>query len=236
MAAEPTPRAPILEARGLGILAGTTVLLEDISFALAPGAVLVLVGETGAGKSSLLDALSGMSPHVLRGELAVLGEDGRRRGSLAPHRGRRLGVLQQDVRGWYTPYRRVGTQILEGWGLDPVAGRDRVARLLERFALPVDRIWSRYPNQLSDGMLRRAALAGLLAREPALVIADEPTAGLDGPTRWRAWELLLESGAAVVAATHDLEQIATLSAQGRILRTARISGRTLRPDAPDGEE
>lgn len=228
--------AAVLRARGLDVQARGARLLGDISLAVAPGEILVLVGETGAGKTTLLDALSGMSPHALTGALEVLGEDGLRPGSLAQHRGRRLGVLQQDVRGWYTPYRRVGSQIIEGWDLDPVAGRARVAALLERFALPVDRVWRRYPNQLSDGMLRRAALAGLLAREPALVIADEPTAGLDGPTRWRAWELLLESGAAVVAATHDLEQIATLTAQGQVLRTARIVDRTLRPDGPTEEE
>jgi len=227
MGADSPRTGKVLRARALAVRASSKLLLRDVTIDLDAGEVLVLVGETGAGKTSLLDALSGMSPHALDGGLEVLGEDGLRANPLHGLRGQRLGVLQQDVRGWYTPYRRVGSQIIEGWGVDPDQGRTRVGALLERFALPIERVWSRYPNQLSDGMLRRVALAGLLAREPALVIADEPTAGLDGPTRWRAWELLLESGAAVVAATHDLEQIATLTAQGRTLRTARIAKGTL---------
>jgi len=221
---------PVLRARALRVEAPTRVLLRDVEIAVNPGEVLVLVGETGSGKTSLLDALSGMSPHQIRGDLEVLGGDGLCPDTMHRLRGGGLGVLQQDIRGWYTPYRRVGAQILEGWTVDPATGRARVGALLDRLALPLERVWSRFPNQLSDGMLRRAALAGLLAREPALVIADEPTAGLDGPTRWRAWELLLESGAAVVAATHDHSQIAALAAQGGTLHIKRIAKDTLRDE------
>jgi peptide/nickel transport system ATP-binding protein len=231
--ADSRPRGElIVNARALRIQAGAGVLLEDVSFSVAPREILVLTGETGAGKTSLLDALSGMSPHALRGDLEILGEDALFPESLLHMRGRNLGVLQQDIRGWYTPYRRIGSQILEGWTVNPVTGRALVGSLLDRFALPIERIWSRFPNQLSDGMLRRVALAGLLAREPELVIADEPTAGLDGPTRWRTWELLLESGAAVVAATHDIEQIKAMADSGWRVRVALIAGGTLLIDEP----
>ena len=195
---------------------------------LRPGEILVVTGETGAGKTTLLDALSGMSPHRITGALEILGENGLHRGTTARLRGGVLGVLRQDIRGWYTPYRRIGGQVLEGWSLDRTEGQARIEALLKQFALPMDKVWSRYPNQLIDGMLRRIALAGLLARRPALVIADEPTAGLEGPTRWRAWELLRSNGAAVIAATHDLEMVAVLQA---MLRTVRISGGRLRPAA-----
>jgi len=231
MATERKQRSPALRACGLEVAAGAETLLAEVVIDVAPGEVLVITGETGSGKTTLLDALSGMSPHRVTGTLEILGADGLLRSATAPLRGRALGVLQQDIRGWYTPYRRVGGQLMEGWAVDANTGRAGVGALLERFALPLERIWKRFPNQLSDGMLRRAALAGLLARRPALVIADEPTAGLDGPARWRAWELLLESGAAVVAATHDVEQVATLAAQTRTLRTARVEGKTLQPEA-----
>ncbi len=226
----------VLQACALRVEAGSSVLLQDVEITVEKGEVVVLIGETGSGKTTLLDALSGMSPHKVHGTLEILGEDGLRPAALRRLRGSSLGVLQQDIRGWYTPYRRLGAQILEGWAVDAATGRARVGALLERFALPLERVWSRFPNQLSDGMLRRAALAGLLARDPALVIADEPTAGLDGPTRWRAWELLLESGAAVIAATHDLEQIAALAAQGRSLRTSRIADGTLHDDSTSPED
>ncbi|MFH1530885.1 MAG: ATP-binding cassette domain-containing protein [Pseudomonadota bacterium] len=235
MAPERRDDGPLLRARALRVEAQGSVLLRDAEIAVDPREVLILVGETGSGKTSLLDALSGMSSHDVTGVLTVLGEDGLCPGTMRRLRGGRLGVLQQDIRGWYTPYRRVGPQILEGWAVDPTTGRAQVGAVLDRLALPLERVWSRFPNQLSDGMLRRAALAGLLARGPALVIADEPTAGLDGPTRWRAWELLLESGAAVVAATHDRAQLAALTAQGRTLRIKTIVKGTLCGDGTPGD-
>lgn len=227
MRAESQTKTPALRVRDLGVDAEDATLLRGVDLEVLPGEVLVVTGETGAGKTTLLDALSGMSPHRVTGTLEILGEDGLLSGTTARLRGGVLGVLRQDIRGWYTPYRRIGGQVLEGWrGVDRAEGRSRVEALLERFALPMGRVCNRYPNQLSDGMLRRIALAGLLARRPALVITDEPTAGLDGPTRWRAWELLRSSGAAVVAATHDLEMVAALQA---VLRTVRISDGRLHP-------
>ena len=228
MRTDPQTRIPALRVRGLGVDAEHATLLRGVDLEVRPGEVLVVTGETGAGKTTLLDALSGMSPHRVTGALEILGEDGLYSETTARLRGGVLGVLRQDIRGWYTPYRRIGGQVVEGWsGVDSAEARARFGALLERFALPVDKVWSRYPNELSDGMLRRVALAGLLARRPALVVADEPTAGLDGPTRWRAWELLRASGAAVVAATHDLEMVAALP--GQVLRTVRISDGRLHP-------
>ena len=236
MAPEHSAAQPVLRARRLGVEAGPDVLLRDVELTVAPGEIVVIIGATGSGKTTLLDALSGMSPHRIHGGLEVLGEDGLQPATLRRLRSRDLGVLQQDIRGWYTPYRCVEAQILEGWTGDQAAGRARVEALLGRFALPIERIRSRFPNQLSDGMLRRAALCGLLARSPSLVIADEPTAGLDGPTRWRAWELLLDCGAAVVTATHDVDLVAALVAQGRRLHTVQVSEGTLEDAGEDQEE
>ena len=203
---------PILRLRDLAIHAGSRTLLQGVALDLAAGDVLLVLGATGAGKSTLLDAVSGMSRHRVEGTVQLGGADLLRMtpARVATERRTRLGVLPQDLRAAFTPYRRIGSQLLESLGPARDAVRGRLEALLPRMALAPWPLLGRFPCQVSDGMLRRAALAGVLARGPALIVADEPTAGLDGPGRWRAWELLIESGASVLAATHDVALAAAL--------------------------
>ncbi|MBM4370345.1 MAG: ATP-binding cassette domain-containing protein, partial [Deltaproteobacteria bacterium] len=183
------PDGRAIHVRGLTVSAGSTLLLKGVDLELGPGEVLAVSGRTGAGKTTLLDALAGLSTHRLEGTMELLGEHAPAPRILEVLRRGPLGVLRQDIRGWYTPFRRIGAQVLEGWAIPREEGRHRVGALLERLALHPDRVWRQHPHALSDGMLRRVALAALLARGPRLILVDEPTAGLDGPAAWRAWEL-----------------------------------------------
>lgn len=193
----------MLRVRGLGLhLADGTALLSGVDLDVGPGEVVAVLGDSGAGKSSLLWALLGFLPRGARlvGEASLHTTDLLTR----PPGGRGLGVLPQHARSSLDPLRTVHAQVTEAatvHGLPP----------------PSDTTWDRVhldpalarrpPHTLSGGQQQRAALALALASEPALLLADEPTAALDTATARAVLDTLVAvvraEGRGLLLVSHD---------------------------------
>ena len=184
---------PILELRDVRISyvirAGEVNVVPGLSFALRPGEALGLVGESGCGKSTVALAIMrylGRAGRVVSGrilfegrDLARLGEDELRR-----IRGRRIAMVYQDPAASLNPVMTVGRQLMEVPMIHAGAGaaeaRQRALRMLAEVDLSdPESVLGRYPHQLSGGQQQRIVIAMALIAEPALLIMDEPTTGLD---------------------------------------------------------
>ena len=217
---------PLLEVRDLAVRytapAGAVHAVRGVSFDLEAGGALAVVGESGSGKSSLVAALAGMSPPeaTVRGSARL---EGRELLDLdAPAwrslRGRSLGVLFQETGEAMDPTMPVGRQLAEVYGfhagLPHRAARARAAEALTAMGLP-DWAADAYPHMLSGGMRRRALLALALAGEPSVLLADEPTAGLDATVARQISGLLAslrrDRGLALLLVTHQLGLVARVA-------------------------
>lgn len=218
-------------SRTFRIASGASVeALASIDLTLAEGERIAVVGPSGSGKSTLLALLGGLD-RPTTGEIVVDGLALTQLSSSALARYRRstVGIVFQSGRllGHLTAADNVALPLL----LSGVASDERakrVAQLLERVGLAADRA-KHYPGQLSGGEQQRVALARALANRPRLLLADEPTAGLDrkNATMVINWlmELVNAEGLTLVVATHDL-QLA-----GRCTRSLYLDGGRLAKQA-----
>ena len=201
---------------------GTVHAVNGISFAIAAGETLGLVGESGCGKSVTSLALLGILPRAGRiaSGAARFGDRDLLKltdGELRRIRGREIAIIFQDPMTSLNPVLTVGRQIREPlethFGMDRKAAEARAAELLDQVGIPAAR--SRvndYPHQFSGGMRQRAMIAMALACEPKLLIADEPTTALDVTIQAQILnllrELVAERDTALVLITHDLGVVA----------------------------
>ncbi len=219
---------PLLQVENLSIgTAGrrSALIVDDVSFSLEAGATLGIAGESGCGKSTLLLALMGVTRSGLVHRAGQCRFDGlslfdATEQQLERIRGGKLALIPQNAGLALTPTLRIGEQIDEVLQLhsDLVAParRERIVELLDAVHLPTPAaLVSRYPHELSGGQLQRVAIAMALAAEPALLLHDEPTTGLDVTTQLGILDLLGElrgrTGVAMVCVSHDLGVIAQLS-------------------------
>ncbi|MGW5643246.1 ABC transporter ATP-binding protein [Saccharopolyspora sp. NPDC003752] len=224
---------PLLELDRLSVRfllgRGTEVrAVTDATLRLRPGRVLALVGESGCGKSVLASALLGLLPGnaqvrgaaVLAGGIELLAAP---EAVLAGQvRGRQVGLVPQSAGTHLTPVRTARSQLVEAIrALDGAAGPDELA---ERVGLdPAD--LDRYPHELSGGMAQRVAVALALAGDPRIILADEPTTGLDRPLVHRTVDLLAEAAAedrAVLLITHDLAAARRVATDVAVMYASRI--------------
>jgi peptide/nickel transport system permease protein len=199
-------------------------VVGDVSFDIAPGEIVGLVGESGCGKSVTAAAIIGLLPGAGRidggsiwfenTDLARAGEAGLRK-----VRGRRIGFISQEPMASLDPSYRAGDQIGQAvrqhLGLSRADARARALDLLRdmHFADPAE-VARRYPHELSGGMAQRVVIARALAGEPDLLIADEPTTALDVTVQAEILDLIRELQAtrqmAVLLITHDWGVVADL--------------------------
>ncbi len=203
----------------LGRRRSDATIVADMSISLAAGEILALIGESGAGKSSLGLAMLGRvrSGLTVRGGAVRLGDvvlTGVGAAGRRAIRGTRVSYVAQHPAAALNPALRIGAQladVLRAHGLDRLAsdGRDRVRMALEAAALPpTDDVLRRFPHQLSGGQLHRVALAIALVAEPEVVVLDVPTTGLDDALRTAVLATVRrrcdEAGLAVLCITHDV--------------------------------
>ncbi|MGW9333328.1 dipeptide ABC transporter ATP-binding protein [Bosea sp. NPDC055594] len=209
--------------------------VQELSLTLRAGEILGLVGESGSGKSSLGYAVLGHlgSAGKATGGLRFRGEDLL---SLSPVewarlRGRRIGMVYQEPQTALNPAYTVGEQIAEGlrhhFSLARTAARERALDWLKQVHLPdPERIYERYPHQLSGGQLQRAVIAMAFALEPELLIMDEPTTGLDVTTQAVILDLVRDlrakTGVAILYVSHDLGVVADICDRVLVLYRGRM--------------
>lgn len=232
---------PLLEVRHLRVefptRSGRLVALDDVSFDIAPGEILGVVGESGAGKSLTGAAIIGLLDppgHVAAGEICF---EGRRIDNLPYEemrkiRGRHIGAIFQDPLTSLNPLYTIGRQLTETirTHLQVSAGeaRQRAIRLLQETGIPAPEArLDQYPHQFSGGMRQRVVIALALAAEPRLIVADEPTTALDVSIQAQIISLLKglckKHGAAVMLITHDMGVIAETCDRVAVMYAGRIA-------------
>jgi peptide/nickel transport system ATP-binding protein len=202
---------------------GVTRAVDGVSFDVAPGETLGIVGESGCGKSvtalSILRLLPAKLGRTVGGEISFEGKPllGLSEGEMRDIRGNRIAMIFQEPMTSLNPVLSVGHQIAESvrihQGLDRAAARDRAGAMLDLVKIPdARRRLDDYPHQFSGGMRQRVMIAMALACNPKLLIADEPTTALDVTIQAQILKLMVElkdkTGAAVVLITHDLGVVA----------------------------
>jgi len=191
--------------------------VAGVSFEIKAGETFGLVGESGSGKTTLGRALMGLVPPK-EGSIRFRGEEltGLSQAAYKPFR-REMTMMFQDPVGCLSPRLRIGTLLLQPFRIHGISVEDKKAKaqkLLSMVGLP-PQFADRFPHQLSGGQARRVGLARALALSPGLIIADEPTAGLDVSIQGDILNLLgkvqKEAGVSVLAITHNLAVIRHIS-------------------------
>ena len=208
------------------------VLVDDVSVSLAKGRVLGLIGESGAGKSTI--GLAAMSygrggVRLTGGEVLLNGRDIRTANAqgLRALRGREVTYVAQSAAAAFNPAKRLMEQVIETALLHKVMPRAeaeaRAVELFRKLGLPNPETFGRrYPHQVSGGQLQRAMTAMALCPKPDLVIFDEPTTALDVTTQIEVLaaikEAIHDTGVAAIYITHDLAVVAQVADQIMVLR------------------
>jgi peptide/nickel transport system ATP-binding protein len=247
--------APLLSVRGLGVqFTGerTATALSDLSFDLAAGEVLALLGESGCGKSVTLRTLLRLhAPQRTRitGKISVDGQDvlALKGHDLQRYRGGVVSMVFQEPGLAFDPVYTIGDQIAQAVraheNVDRQAARDRALQMLDRVQIPqARRRLDAYAHELSGGMRQRAMIALALACKPKLLLADEPTTALDATVQIQILlllrELQRETGMSVIFVTHDIgaaievaDRIAVMYA-GRIVEENSVAAIVAEPRHP----
>ncbi|WP_241657894.1 ABC transporter ATP-binding protein [Anaerobacillus alkaliphilus] len=209
---------PIISIQHLNIVNGGTAnpLLKNVSINVKKGEIVGLIGESGSGKSLTAKAIMGLLPSTMKvtGRITYKGNDLLTLPS-KEHRkllGKEIAMIFQDYRGSFTPFIKVGKQILETICThQPVGkkeGKTIALTVLEKMGLDAERVYRSYPFELSGGQVQRASIAMILALKPSVLICDEITTALDVMNGERVLDYIEkvrnETGCAVLMITHDL--------------------------------
>ncbi len=226
-----------VEVSGLQVVAGTPggqeqAIVSDVSFRIAPGQVLALIGESGSGKTTIALALMGYARHGCRiaggsvriGDIDILGLTPVQQRQL---RGRTVSYIAQSAAASFNPSRTIMDQVVESAVIHALMPRPQAERkaiaLFRDLALPdPDNIGQRYPHQVSGGQLQRLMAAMALITDPELVILDEPTTALDVTTQIEVLQafrrVVRERNTTAVYVTHDLAVVAQMADHILVLR------------------
>ena len=191
--------------RSFGTNGTTRQILTDINLEIAPGEIIAIIGASGSGKSTLLRALGGLdvgfTGHVRIQETPVAEYDPRCA----------IGFQEPRLMPWASVADNIALGLPDGTG--KAAGRHRVAELLHLVGL--EHAAEHRPREISGGMAQRASLARAMARDPEILLLDEPFGALDALTRIKMQQLLLDvhaqTGTTTVMVTHDVDEALLLS-------------------------
>jgi oligopeptide/dipeptide ABC transporter, ATP-binding protein, C-terminal domain len=233
---EPLLRVQNLSIRFDGAPPGVNVV-DDVSFSVAKGKTLCLVGESGCGKSVTALSLMGLLPtppaRIVNGAAHFQGKDllslpERERADM---RGNRTAMIFQEPMTSLNPAFTVGDQIMEGIlrhrKVSKSDARERALDMLQRVRIPApEKRMRAYPHEMSGGMRQRIMIAMALANEPELLIADEPTTALDVTIQAQIISLIRrlqdESGMAMILITHDLGVVAEVADDVAVMYAGKI--------------
>ena len=235
-----TEKQPLLQVKELCVefptRHGVLKALDKVSFDIAPGEILGVVGESGAGKSLTGAALIGLLEppgRVSGGEIVFEGEriDNLPADAMRKLRGKKIGAIFQDPLTSLNPLFTVGQQLIQTirthLPLNETQARARAIDLLKQTGIPAPEMRiDQYPHQFSGGMRQRVVIALALAGEPQLIVADEPTTALDVSIQAQIIQLLKrvcrQHGAAVMLVTHDMGVIAETCDRVAVMYAGRV--------------
>ncbi|GAB3633651.1 ABC transporter ATP-binding protein [Microbacterium shaanxiense] len=224
-----------LVVQGLSVTVQGMLLVDGVSFDVAAGECVAIVGESGAGKTITASALLGLTPESARVTADVLSIDGVDARAFSESewrdlRGSRVGLVSQDALVSLDPLRRVGSEVAEPLAIHTRLSRrerrERAIDLLESVSMTdAARRAGQYPHELSGGLRQRALIASALAGEPAVLVADEPTTALDATVQARVLALLrsiADAGTAVVFISHDIAAVRRVADRVLVMRAGRV--------------
>jgi len=231
---------PLLSVEQLSVelatQAGPLRAVDEVSFELAAGEVMGLVGESGCGKSLTCRAVMRLLPrrvHVAAGRVLMEGTDllALDEAQMQRVRGRKIGMIFQNPAAHLDPVMSIGDQI--GESLREALGH--AVALLRQVGIPDPAIRARsYPHELSGGMRQRAMIAAALVGEPKVLFADEPTTALDVTVQAQILRLLLDlrdaTGLAIILVTHDLGVVAETCESIAVMYAGRVVERATKRD------
>ncbi|WP_457588520.1 dipeptide ABC transporter ATP-binding protein [Ensifer canadensis] len=210
--------------------------IENVSFTIARGETLGIVGESGCGKSSLARAFLAYTrpgARIAGGAIVMSGVDILSFGAteLSTFRGRRAAMVPQNPLSSLTPHRTIGQHLTELIRLHKAAGgrspKDKAIELLGAMELPDPAaIFDRYPHQLSGGQRQRVVIAAALVAEPELIILDEPTTALDKTVESQVLDLVARlqkrTNTTLIYVSHDLNVIARMCERVLVMKDGRV--------------
>ena len=227
---------PVIDIRNL--TAGTPAgpILRDVSLSVNAGEVMALVGESGAGKSTIAKAVLGILPagiRVSQGSILFQGTDllTLPQAKLRELLGVRIALIPQDPLTSLNPARRVGDQLTDGLrlraGMSRAAAHDKAVSLLNDVHInDPQRVMTRYPHELSGGMRQRVLIAQAFSLNPQVIIADEPTTALDVTVQKQVLRLIRdmqrEHKTTLLFVTHDLGVVAQICDRMTVLYGGKV--------------
>jgi peptide/nickel transport system ATP-binding protein len=228
---------PLLSVDRLTIDIGGANVVDDISFTVAPGKVMALVGESGCGKSLSSYAMLGLLPPAARRtagrimlentDLAALSER-----QLRKARGKDISIIFQEPSASLDPLTTVGSQIAEAYrvhhGVSKAEAYEKARRMLVDVGIPdPTRRLDQYPFELSGGMCQRIMISIALICGPRVLVADEPTTALDVTIQAQILDLMkklvADRGTAIVLITHDMGVVADIADDVAVMYAGRIA-------------
>lgn len=218
---------PAISVTGATVRFGQTAALDNVSVTIAEGVTFGVVGESGSGKTTLMRAILGLQ-RLDKGEVRLLGE------RLLPGTEgfrARASVIQpifQDPAASLSPRRRIGAlmdEVSHVLGEERATTRKRLMELLDRMGVPVSAL-TRFPHEISGGQARRVAIARALLMKPRILVADEPTAGLDVSVQGDLLNLLQDiresSGITLIVVSHNLAVVRLIADQVAVMMGGRV--------------
>jgi peptide/nickel transport system ATP-binding protein len=227
---------PVIDIQGLSARSAAGPVLREVSLQVNAGEVMALVGESGAGKSTIAKAVLGILPAgitVTSGSILFEGSDllSLPQSALRGLLGVRIALIPQNPLTSLNPARRIGDQLTDGLRLRAGLGRreatDRALQLLDDVHIrEPELVMRRYPHELSGGMRQRVLIAQAFSLKPDVIIADEPTTALDVTVQKQVLRLIRDMqrarGTTLLFVTHDLGVVAQISDRMTVLYGGKV--------------